>query len=138
MFCWLIKRPPEGGLYWLQTNGVAAKSWLAMKRATRYLLPGSIVVLCLAPAAMGALRAVAFVASLGKAEALPMPLTILLYTCSLIIGLSHGQLLVGMAGALWVWLAVAGDRISVKVWTAAIILVAIYGLQLFNSEFRVR
>ena len=109
-----------------------------MKKATRYLLPGSIVALCFAPAAMGALRAVAFAADLIKAEALPVPLAILLYTCSLIIGLSHGQVLVGIAGALWAWLAVAGDRISVKVWTAAIILAAVYGLQLFNTEFRMR
>jgi hypothetical protein len=109
-----------------------------MKKVTRYLLPGSIVVLCLAPAATGALRAVAFVAELGKARALSVPSAILLYTCSLIIGLSHGQVLVVIAGGLWVWLVVAGDRTSIKVLTAAIILAAICGLHLFNSEFRMR
>jgi hypothetical protein len=84
---------------------------------------------------MGTLGVVGLVADLAKAGSLP-PLTILLYACSLIIGISRGQFLVGAAGALWIWLVVAGDRISTKLWTAGIILTAVYGLHIFNSEFR--
>jgi hypothetical protein len=106
-----------------------------MNGVARYLLPGLIIAFCLPSAAMGTL---AVVSNLVQAGALHVPLAILLYTCSLIIGLSRGPVLVGAAGALWLWLVVGGDRTSTKVWTAAIIIAAIYGLHVFHREFQMR
>ena len=107
-------------------------------KVPRHLLPALIVVLCLPSTAMGVLGLVRQVADLVKPETHHLTLAILLYTCSLIIGFSRGHLLVGAALGLWVWLIVVGDRLSTKIWTAAILLAAIYGLHLFHSEFQMR
>ena len=108
-----------------------------MSKITRYVLPTLIVFFCLPSAALGLFWLTGLISShfVQNRQSDPF-LVILQIMCGLIMTLFHLQVPVELAGALWICLLVAGQRIVTKVWTAAVIMIAIYGLYVFSTQFQ--
>ena len=105
---------------------------MTKEKITRYVLPTLISVLCLPSAPLATVRLI----GLGFAHILDKPdattnglLGFFRLLFALVISAAGfvGMLCTACACVLWVWLLLLGKSTVTKIWTLAIVLLAIYG-----------